>query len=592
MPSDPSAHPVPAGSYATSRLSHEPDNGLDWATVVLRCAQMAQADAWAMAHGQPGVVLMERAGAGVVQALTARWLPCPVWVWCGPGNNGGDGWVIARLLEAAGWPQVSVACDSPIESLQGDAAHHAQRWRQARLSRAASADVHTLDQALQAIAVQRAHAQGRSGPHSPAVLVVDALFGAGLSRPLDEKVHAALAQLATWRTGDATSTPGCVQVVAVDVPSGLHGDTAHGLADQTVPCPADLTVTFMAPKPAHVLMHGRALMGDLVVHDIGLPLAALQAVAAQAQPVELWRRNTPVAWGHAWQAPRRGGHKYHRGHVLVWSGPRMPGASRLAARIGAGLVTLAMTRTAWPHLAGHLMSAMAHPLADESADALCADWRALLASRRWNAIVLGPGAMLGLPEPQADTLRTLVLDALATEVPLVLDADALMAFEGHPQLLCQALNDRHREGAPPSVVLTPHEGEFNRLFGDLVRAEAGQAQATAGDPGKFERTRLSAAMAGAVVLHKGADTVLAAPDGRVMLHDDAPPWLSTGGSGDVLAGFIAGLMAQGVDAWHAACGAAWVHGQCGHRFGPGLLADDLPEQVPGVLRRLWGVPPQ
>jgi ADP-dependent NAD(P)H-hydrate dehydratase / NAD(P)H-hydrate epimerase len=546
---------------------------------------MAQADAWAMAHGQPGTVLMERAGAGVVQALVARWLPCPVWVWCGPGNNGGDGWVVARLLEEAGWTQVVVACDTPIESLTGDAAHHAHRWRQARLNRAATAPVHTLAQALQAIAARLAHAHGSA--ESPAVLVVDALFGAGLSRPLDAPVHAALTQLATWRAGDERSPPGRVQVVAVDVPSGLHGDTGRGLMGQTVPCPVDLTVTFMAPKPAHVLMTGCSLMGDCVVHDIGLPLAALQAVAADAQATGLWRRNTPAAWALAWQPPRKEGHKYHRGHVLVWSGPRMPGASRLsaraAARIGAGLVTLAVTRTAWPHLAGQLMSAMAHPLADDSAEALCADWRALLASRRWHAIVLGPGAMLDLPEPQAGTLRTLVLDALATQVPVVLDADALMVFEDQAEELCQALNARNQAGSPPSVVLTPHEGEFSRLFG---------AQATDDDPGKFERTRLAAARAGAVVLHKGADTVLAAPDGRVVLHDDAPPWLSTGGSGDVLAGFIAGLLAQGVDAWHAACGAAWVHGQCGHQFGPGLLADDLPEQVPAVLRRLWGVPPR
>jgi NAD(P)H-hydrate epimerase len=276
----------------------------------------------------------------------------------------------------------------------------------------------------------------------------------------------------------------------------------------------------------------------------------------------------------------------------------MPGASRLsaraAARIGAGLVTLAMTRTAWPHLAGQLMSAMAHALDDASATHLCADWQALLGSRRWGGLVLGPGAMPGLPPSEerltkagppdasdawgaAATLRAMALAALAADMPVVLDADALMAFEGDPAPLFKALHARAARTGQVSVVLTPHEGEFSRLFG----ADEGVD--------KFSRTARAARRAQAVVLHKGADTVLAAPDGRLMLHDHAPPWLATAGAGDVLAGFVAGLMAQGLDAWHAALAAAWVHGQCAHRFGPGLLADDLPEQVPAVLRQLWGV---
>lgn len=591
----------------------------DWAGVVLRCAEMGQADAWAMAHGQPGPLLMERAGAGVVQALVARWSPCPVWVLCGPGNNGGDGWVVARLLEAAGWAEVHVACDTPLAELKGDAAHHATRWASAREQLGRPAEFGSLASAVADMGARLGasrvapQAPGASGALS--VLVVDALFGAGLVRPLAESALAALQQVAAWRAASGVDgSPGepRVQVLAIDVPSGLSGDTGEPLGGQALACSADLTVTFMAPKPAHVLMNSLRHMGDVVVHDIGLPLAALHAVAAQAldEGRGLIQRNTPTAWQGHWRPPRRDGHKYHRGHVLVWSGSRMPGAARLsaraAARIGAGLLTMAVGEAAWPHLAGHLVSAMAHPLSDHCAEALLADWQALLDSRRWGALVLGPGALPGLPamastHPLADrahepasahhTLQALVLRALATEWPLVLDADALMAFEapGQADTLFAAVQGRARRWGDSRVVLTPHEGEFDRLFGGpAANPEADPQADTPND--KFTRTLQAAQRAGCVVLHKGADTVLCGPDGRLMLHDDAPPWLATAGAGDVLAGFIAGLMAQGLPSWEAAAAAAWVHGQCAHRFGPGLLADDLPEQVPAVLRRLWGVP--
>lgn len=502
---------------------------------LLSCAQMGQADAWAMAHGVSGQTLMAQAGRAVAEAIQARWSPRPTVVLCGPGNNGGDGFVVARCLREAGWP-VRVASMLPPTALQGDALHHALAW--------------------QALA-----GEGQAPePLSPevidgAALVVDALFGAGLSRPLDESVSRVLA--------DAVAHG--VPVVAVDVPSGLQGDTGQAWGAVA----ANLTVTFFRKKPGHVLMPGRALCGEVVVADIGIAPQALAALR-----VATWE-NSPARWLAAWTPPQATAHKYRRGHAMVLGGARMVGAARLAvraaARIGAGMTTLAVPASVWAVYAGPVMSTMVHPLSDVSCEVFVADWVALLAPPRWAAAVIGPGAQAGLPEPSAATLRTLVTTALRAPGarPLVLDADALTAFEQAPDLLFQAIA---QAGRP--VVLTPHEGEFTRLFGE-------------GGGDKLGRTREAALRSGAVVLHKGADTVIASPDGRAVVNTGAPPWLATAGAGDVLAGLIGGLLAQGLPAFEAACAAAWVHGACARAHGPGLLAEDLPEQVPGVLKALW-----
>ena len=505
---------------------------------LLTCEQMALADAWAMDNGVAGSVLMERAGLAVVQAVQARWSPRPVVVLCGPGNNGGDGYVIARRLSEAGWA-VRVATSHPPAGLKGDALHHAVLWLKSP--------------------------DGRAGPEAlepsvldGAALVVDALFGAGLARPLEDEVSAVMAELV------ARGIP----VVAVDVPSGLRGDTGEPWGGVQ----AQLTVTFFRKKPGHVLMPGRALCGEVVVADIGIAPQALVPLQVQA-----WE-NSPALWLARWSAPSGVTHKYQRGHVIVLGGARMVGAARLAARaagrIGAGMTTLAVPESVWPVYAAGVMSTMAHPLPDHSVAHFLKGWTDLLAPSRWAAAVLGPGALTGLPEPAGPTLRSLVLAALKAPGgrPLVLDADALTAFETSPEVLFEAIV----QSASP-VVLTPHEGEFQRLFG-------------AGDQGKLERTRDAARRSGAVVLHKGADTVVAAPDGRVAVNTGAPAWLATAGAGDVLAGLIGGLLAQGLPAWKAACAAAWVHGACAQGFGPGLLAEDLPEQVPVVLRGLWAQP--
>lgn len=472
---------------------------------------MAAADAAAIAAGTPGVVLMETAGAAVAHHVMERWSRRPVWVLCGPGNNGGDGFVAARYLHEAGWP-VRLAMRGAIGALKGDAAHHAKQWQGA---------VHEMDEIR----------------FTGQELVIDALFGAGLTRPLEGMVLAALRQ---------ATAAGCA-ICAVDVPSGLDGSTGKvlGYAAQ-----AASTVTFFRKKPAHVLLPGRDLCGQIQVADIGIPASVLPALGA-----ETWE-NHPQLWRAAWPWPQAGGHKYHRGHVTVLGGPIMTGAARLTARsaqrIGAGLVTLAAPASAWVVYATALTGIMVLPLQEPD------DFDRLLEDPRRNVVALGPGA------GSASPTRSHVFAALATGRSVVLDADALTAFQGDPSALFAAIKGR--------CVLTPHEGEFDRLFG------------AGGD--KLARARRAAVQSGAVVLLKGADTIIAAPDGRAAINTNAPPTLATGGSGDVLTGMIAGLLAQGMPAWEAACGAAWLHGDAAAAFGPGLIADDLPDLLPAALARL------
>lgn len=512
---------------------------------LLTCARMARCDAWAVRHGVPAEVLMERAGRAVADAVVARWIPRPVLVLCGPGNNGGDGYVAARHLAAAGWP-VRVAASAPWQDMKGEARAQAQRWVEV-CARAGLNDASTV------LALTPAALEG-------AGLVIDALFGAGLTRPLEESVAVVLAQAA--RQG--------VPIVAVDVPSGLHGDTAQAMGA----VPAVLTVTFHRKKPGHVLMPGRALCGEVVLADIGIPADAL--ADPDTGPDEGAWENAPALWVDRWPRPDPSGHKYRRGHAVVFGGARMVGASRLsaraAARIGAGLTSLAVPQAVWPVYASAAWSTMVRGLDDGDDALLMRAWREALGTLRWSAVLLGPGAQAGLPGEggEGGTLRALVLSALGApgDGPLVLDADALTAFEAAPQALFDAIA---LHGGP--VVLTPHEGEFNRLFGTTPHD-------------KIARTRDAARRSGAVVLHKGPDTVIACPHGRVVVNTQAPPWLATAGSGDVLAGLITGLLAQGMPAMDAASAAAWVHGAAAAGFGPGLVAEDLPEQVPAVLRHL------
>jgi len=486
---------------------------MDSGGALLTVTEMGRADALAVKAGVPSLALMEAAGFAVAREIRRRWAPCRVVVLCGPGNNGGDGFVIARILRASGW-QVTVHLLGDPARLKGDAAANAARWH---------GQIKPLD----------------LGAMDSADLIVDALFGAGLSRPVEGVAGSVLSALAAHpeRT-----------VVAVDVPSGLDGDT--GLIRGTA-VPAALTVTFFRPKPGHVLGHGPALCGDLVVADIGTPPAVLDEIGPSAF------LNGPTLW----TLPRPGphDHKYTRGHAVVFGGPVMTGAGRLAARaarrLGAGLLTVAAHSAVLPLFAqdapGVICRATEHP----------GDVDALLEDKRLNALLLGPGAGRG-PHTAARVLSILPLGR-----PTVIDADALTSFADDPGALFEAITG--------PVVLTPHEGEFRALFPDLCT-----------NSNRLARVRQAAQRAGAVVLLKGPQTIIAAPDGRVIVNANAPATLATAGSGDVLAGAILGLLAQRMPAWQGAATAAWLHG-AGARLGPpGLIAEDLPEAMAAVVAAL------
>jgi NAD(P)H-hydrate epimerase len=490
---------------------------------ILTVAEMYRADAAAADSGIASIGLMENAGAAVADAVRRRWPAGRVVVLCGPGNNGGDGFVAARHLAAAGWT-VSLGLAGERDRLKGDAAWAAGAW------------------------------SGPVLPLSPALLdgadvIVDAVFGAGLSRPVDGLVRATL---------EAASRAG-VPLVAVDVPSGLSGDTGAvlGFAPK-----ATVTVTFFRAKPGHLLLPGRALCGSLEVADIGIPAAVLGTIAPQTL------RNGPGLWLAGFPWPRLDSHKYARGHAVVDGGAVMTGAARLAARAalraGAGLVTIASPPSAFQIYALSMPTVIVAPVADQAAFA------ALAADSRRNAFLVGPGAGAATPGESA-ALRVRTLAVLQTGRAAVIDADVFSAFRDEPEALLAALH--------PRCVLTPHEGEFARLFGP----------AGAGD--KLARARAAAARAGAVVVLKGADTVVAAADGRAAINANAPPDLATAGSGDVLAGVVLGLLAQGMVPFEAACAAVWLHGAAAAAHGPGLIAEDLPDRLPQVLRGLRdGVP--
>ena len=484
---------------------------------LLTAAEMAEADRRAIAGGIPGMTLMEAAGRAVAEAVAALVPAGPVLVVAGPGNNGGDGFVAARLLAAAG-REVTVHLLGDPARLRGDAATAFQRWPGATLAAAP--------------------------PLPEAAVIVDALFGAGLDRPLAGAAAALVAAI------NAAPAP----VVAVDLPSGLDAGTGRPLGTAVA---ATATVTFFRLKPGHLLYPGRALCGRITLADIGLPAAVLDAIRPRAF------ENGPGVWGDAYRPPAAEAHKYRRGHAVVVSGGMThTGAARLAAgaalRAGAGLVTLASPAGAVAVNAAHLTAVMLRRIDD--ADALAA----LLGDGRIASVALGPGLGTGPSE------RALVEAVLAAPPAAVLDADAITLAAADPPAFFAAVAAR-----PAPVILTPHEGEFARLFPDLA------------DLPKPDRTRQAAARSGAIVILKGPDTTIAAPDGRLAINANAPPWLATAGSGDVLAGFAAGLLAQALPGFEAACAAVWLHGAAGTEAGPGLTAEDLGPALRPVLRRLW-----
>lgn len=524
-------------------------------TELLTAGQMRAIEQAAIESGEvTGLELMERAGRGVVEAIFEEWPQLAktshrAVVLCGPGNNGGDGFVVARLLKEWGW-EVEVLLYGDAQKLPPDARVNHERWTALGPVRAAGEVLGTEDLA-----------------NLQADLLVDALFGTGLARPLPGDVGAFL---------DFSRQPGLrgggfARTVAIDIPSGLCSDSgrviappAHRGRASTWAVKADLSVSFHARKVGHAIGDGPGTCGKVVVKDIGLK--------ADADPAARAGLDRHAAGSRL--AKRADSHKYGYGHVLVLSGPSpRGGAARLSARgalrIGAGLVTVAAPPDAVRDHAARLDAIMVRPCAE--ADALAG----ILDDDRLNALCLGPG--LGATE----ATRALARAALGADRATVLDADALTAFADEPKTLFDLLHE--------NVVLTPHAGEFARLFPDI--AEKLDAPATTGPAySKVDATREAAARAGCTILFKGPDTVIADQAGRCAInssaYERAAPWLATAGAGDVLAGMIAGLLARGFSPMHAAETAAWLHTECALSFGPGLIAEDLPEQLPGVFRAL------
>jgi len=469
---------------------------------LLSVAQMYEADRRTIEGGISGIRLMESAGSAIAREITTRWSPRKTVILCGPGNNGGDGFVVARLLHNKGW-YVRILLLGERENLKGDAKTNADRW------------------------------PFETQPFTPdgvkdADLIVDAVFGAGLVRDVDGIVSL------TLKAAQQRDVP----VVAVDMPSGVHGDSGQilGMAMQ-----ADVTVTFCRAKIGHYLLPGRTMCGDLVIADIGIPDAIIEQIAPQNT------KNAPV---HLFPWPKTEGHKFDRGHGVLVGGQQMTGATRLAAlcarRVGAGLITIAARGTAY------MVYRKAEPGNLVSND----DLNDILADPRKNTVLIGPG--LGIGEGR----KALVKDLLGSDKNLILDADALTMLVGHNW------QDRQAE-----TLLTPHEGEFKRLFPDITGS-------------KLERARQAAQLSKATVLLKGPDTVIAAPDGRCAINTTGTPWLATAGSGDSLAGICLGLICQGLNSYDSACLGTWLHGKCAEIGGAGLICEDISTLLPEVLKTL------
>ena len=480
-------------------------------TALLTVSQMGEADRLTEASGIPSYVMMDKAGTAVAAEINRRWSCRAITVLCGPGNNGGDGFVTAKRLTETGWP-VRVALLGSLEQLSGTALQHAQLWTD------------------------------RIEPLTPKVLegaqlVVDALFGAGLSRALAGQAAETLAAAADR----------ALPIIAIDVPSGMMGDTGEALGAVA----ACLTVTFFRKKPGHLLLPGRLLCGKVVVADIGTPISVFERIVPKSF------ENHPNLWLAELPKPIEIHHKYQRGHALISGGYPMTGSARMAAkaaaRAGAGLTTIAVSEIAFPIYAAALTSIMVHPLTSPD------DFIRLLTDSRFTAFLIGPGASI------SQMTRTRAIAMLSSGRPTLLDADAITAFQDNPSVLYKAIT--------VACILTPHDGEFARIFD------------TSGD--KLTRTRAAALRSGAIIVLKGCDTVITAPDGCSVINANAPPTLATAGSGDVLSGIILGLLAQGMQPFLAAAAGVWLHGAAATEFGPGLIAEDLPDLLPRVLRRLF-----
>ena len=463
---------------------------------------------------------MENAGRGVAEEVVRRYpRGSKVLVCCGLGNNGGDGFVCARTLRERGY-HVRLGLIGKAEDLKGDAKEMARRW----------------DETIEPLTPKSVDGTE---------VVVDAIWGTGLRGPVNGAVGQIIDEVTQRR----------LPVVAVDVPTGVDATFGNvgGVAFEAVS-----TVTFFRRKTGHVLLPGKRYCGEIRVVDIGIPKSVIPDVAPQTFV------NEPDFWLRYYPRLKQDGHKYDRGHSVVVSGPmESTGAARMSARaalrIGSGLVSLATSKAAFYINAAQLTSIMlaVYDGSNGLADVFGTD-------RRRNAVLIGPGA--GISQETRDNVAAV----LTSEATAVIDAEGLTAFEERSQELFSLIQQRNA-----ATILTPHRGEFDRLFPELGNAES-----------KLEQAKRAAEISGAVMVFKGPDTVVAAPDGLSAISEGSPPWLATAGTGDVLAGMITGLCAQGMSPFDAAAASVWMHAELARIFGPGLIAEDMPDMLPTLLQRL------
>ncbi len=486
---------------------------------ILTSTAMAKADRLTIEGGIAGFQLMENAGKAVADAAKSMVTSGgKILIVAGTGNNGGDGFITARLLQEADY-KVSILMTGDKGRLQGDAKRAFETIADIKCV-SVDTNMNTFD------------------------LIIDALFGAGLNRDIEGQQAELISQIN--KSG--------IPVLAIDLPSGVDGNSGviRGIAVK-----AAETVTFFRLKAGHLLLPGRVRCGQVLLTQIGMKSDTLAKIPVIAQ------KNSPDWWRSKFPVPRLEDNKYQRGHVLCIAGPlEMSGAARLMAgaalRSGAGLVTLGVSGSALLAHACHTTSIMLHKLDPDQ------DITKILKEKRINCVALGPGL------PPNEHTRNQVLSFLDNDGPVLLDAGALSAFHGHSQLFFNAVG-KHKS----PIVLTPHDGEFKKLFPDLVAISS-----------KIQRAREAARRCGAIILLKGADTVIATPTGDASISNNAPPFLATAGSGDVLSGLIAGLLAQSMPAFLAVNAAVWLHGQAANWVGPGLISSDLDEGLKKAISRL------
>jgi hydroxyethylthiazole kinase-like uncharacterized protein yjeF len=489
---------------------------------ILSTHQMKLAEKAACTGKTNSFTLMQRAGKAVAEEIISRYSKQPVLVLCGTGNNGGDGFIVASTLKKKNW-DVTLACAADTHDLQGDASRAADTWRDDIVS---FEDLEIPEDGL----------------------IVDAVFGTGLSRPVEGQIYETLISLRE------TECP----IIAVDVPSGMNADT--GECQDCTP-QAEITITFGWKKPGHLLLPGRQAAGEIIVADIGIDPELLPSIGPF-----MHENSNELSWGAEDFDKPIYAHKYHHGHVVVLGGRTMTGAASLAAsaalRMGAGLVTVvAPADTAIIHQLQN-PSLIVEPIGE------LARFKEHIKDPRRNAVLLGCGAGLD----NIGALKKIVFDSVqATPQKIcVLDADALSVFEGDTKVLMSVLGDH--------CILTPHEGEFARLFPDLKGS-------------KPERAFAAAKRSGAVIVLKGADTVIASPDARLVINSNGSGWLATAGTGDVLAGMIVGLAARGLlDPFDVACAAVWMHGRASELAGVGMISSDLAGHIPAVWAELIDPP--